>query len=105
MITVKQQSMDKEGLQELLKDKKSAKASLGKIDYTDKYKDEERTDKKSGKKKTYQVLDKGSDFRTFLEAIGVSNSTKNEVIKAVKASEVELTNDIALITTLISIKK
>ena len=104
MITAKQQAMDKKSLQALLKDKKDAKTSLGKISYEDTYKDEERTDKKSGKKKTYQVLDKGSDFRTFLEAIGVSNSAKNEVIKAVKASKVELTNDIALIEVLISIK-
>jgi len=104
MITAKQQAMDKKSLQDLLKDKKDAKTSLGKISYKDTYKDEERTDKKSGKKKTYQVLDKGSDFRSFLEAIGVSNSAKNEVIKAVKVSQVELTNDIALITTLISIK-
>jgi len=103
MITAKQQAMDKKSLQALLKDKKAAKTSLGKISYEDVYKDEVRKNK-DGESKTYQVLDKGSDFRTFLEAIGVSNSAKNEVIKAVKASQVELTSDIALITTLISIK-
>jgi hypothetical protein len=103
MITAKQQAMDKKSLQDLLKDKKDALTSLGKISYKDTYKDEIRKNK-DGKAKTYQVLSKGSDFRTFLEAIGVSNSAKNEVIKAVKASKVELTNDITLVNALITIK-
>jgi hypothetical protein len=103
MITAKQQAMDKKSLQDLLKDKEKALTSLGKINYKDVYKGEVRKGK-DGKAKTYQVLDKSSDFRTFLELIGVSNSAKNEVIKAVKASKVELTNDIALINVLISIK-
>jgi hypothetical protein len=103
MITAKQQAMDKTSLQDLLEAKKKALTSLSKISYKDSYKDEVRKNK-DGKSKTYQVLSKGSDFRTFLEAIGVSNSAKNEVIKAVKASKVELTNDIALVNVLISIK-
>lgn len=104
MITSKQQSLDKEGLKKLLEDKESTLTSLKKINFEDVTKPEERTDKKTGEKKIYQVISKKSEFRVFLENIGVSNLTKNVVIKAVKTAEVDLNKDIALINALIAIK-
>jgi hypothetical protein len=104
MLTSKEQSSDKKELETLLTNKQKALNSLKKINYKDEYKNETR--KKKGSKDTYvaQVLKKPSEFRLFLDSIGISNTAKNEIIKKVKASDSDLKNDIVLIEALISIK-
>jgi S-adenosylmethionine:tRNA-ribosyltransferase-isomerase (queuine synthetase) len=101
MLSAKEQMLDKDKLEILLKEREDALKIIKSIKFDDKMKTEIR---KKGTEDEYkvQVVDKPSDFRKLLESIGVSNSAKNEVIKKVKAGNDELTRDIKMLEVLIS---
>ena len=102
-LTSKEQALMKKELKELLTKKLEAKVYLDSLDYVDVYKDEIRK-KGTDDEFTAQVIDKPSSLRKYLEAVGVSSSSKNDVIGKTKKASTELQQDIAILGALISLK-
>jgi len=102
-LTSTEQALDKKELKLLLTKKLEAKVYLDNLAYIDTYKTQVR---KAGTDDEYEVdvIDKPSSLRKFLEAVGVSSSSKNDVIGKTKKASNELTNDITVLKALISIK-
>lgn len=101
MLSAKEQSMTGKQLKDLLEEREDALKIINTIKYDDTYKTEIR---KKGTKEEYkvQVLEKPSDFRKLLDSVGVSGTARNEVIKKVKAGNIELTKDIKMLKVLTS---
>jgi len=102
-LTSKEQALEKKELKLLLTKKLEAKVYLDNLDYVDTYKTQVR---KAGTPEEFEVevIDVPSSLRKFLEAVGVSSGSKNDVIGKTKKASTELGNDITVLKALISIK-
>ena len=97
------EEMDKSDLKLLLTKKLEAKVYLDNLDYVDTYKTQVR---KAGTDEEFEVevIDAPSSLRKFLEAVGVSSGSKNDVIGKTKKASTALTNDITVLKALMAIK-
>jgi hypothetical protein len=102
-LTSKEQALDKAELKKLLEKKEEALTYVHNLNYEDTYKQETRK-KGTADETKVNVIDTPSALRSYLEAIGVSASSKNDVISKTKKASSELANDIVVIKALVSVK-
>jgi len=107
-LTPKEQQMDLKALTALRNEKKAAQKILDTLNYEDVYRDAKDTEGKvklKTDKTPVKEIDIKSELRVFLDAIGVNNSAKQDVIRKTKNAQEELSTDLIMIDAVINQKK
>ena len=107
-LTDKEQGYDLKELTDLRNRKVKAQKILDTLNYEDTYKpskDSHGKVKKTDAGVVIEAIDKKSELRVFLEAIGVGNTAKQDVIRKTKKAQSALSTDLIMIDAVIAQKK